>query len=36
MEERGSSYSTSITYRVKEEVGKYAYSNGTKAAINRN
>ena len=31
---RGSSYSTNIPSRVKEEVGKYACSCGTQAAIN--
>ena len=30
-----SSYNTFIRSRVKEEVGKYAYSNGTQATINR-
>ena len=31
---KGSSYDTSIHSRVKEEVGKYAYNNGTQTAIN--
>ena len=32
---KGSSYNTSIPSHVKEEESKYAYSNGTPAAINR-
>ena len=32
---KGSSYNASIPSRVKEDVGKYSYSNGTLAPINR-
>ena len=31
---KDSSYNTNIPFRVKEEFGKYAYSNGTQVALN--
>ena len=34
-EHQGSSYNTNIPYRIKEEVGKYAHTYGTQAAIKR-